>query len=90
LPQLGLINGVRERADKKLCELPSIWGDTNPESPHFRRSPEFTGLAVTVAVNHGQKGVAGLKSYSEFGGECGIRTRGGGFADRYLQFVRVS
>jgi len=47
-----------------------------------RNSPKFTGVAVTVAVNRDANGEVGVKSYSEYGGECGIRTRGGGFAGR--------
>ncbi len=52
-------------------------------------SPEFTGVAVTVAVNRDANGEAGSKSYSKTGGECGIRTRGGGFADLRPKFTRV-
>jgi len=52
-------------------------------------SPGFSGAAVTVAVNRDTNGEASVNPYSKTGGECGIRTRGGGFAARSLQFTRV-
>src|ERR1700693_3374638 len=46
--------------------------------------PEFIEVAVTVAAPRDENGEAGVQSYSKTGGECGIRTRGGGFADLCL------
>jgi hypothetical protein len=47
-------------------------------------SQKFIAVVVTVAVNREANGEAGVESYSKTGGECGIRTRGGGFAARSL------
>src|SRR5438094_10217782 len=59
-------------------------GERIPFIEGRRGSLEFGAVAVTVAVNRDGSGELSVKSYSKAGGECGIRTRGGGFADLCL------
>src|SRR5438876_3470049 len=55
-------------------------------SPHEvgRACQTAPGSPVTAPMKAIETAAACVKSYSKTGGECGIRTRGGGFADLCL------
>src|SRR6266853_4290730 len=83
IPTPSVDSGIARANAVRPHESPRASPALKGESVHAG-SPGFIGVAITVSVSLAADRTFGVESYSRIGGECGIRTRGGGFADLCL------
>src|SRR6266853_2868101 len=88
IPTPSVDSGIARANAVRPHESPRASPALKGESVHAG-SPGFIGVAITVAVSLAADRTFGVESYSRIGGECGIRTRGGGFAGRTQRSTEV-